>query len=227
VHVGRTGATLHAESSPYLPLTADAVRAYSAFFNAMCRHRAVQGIKRARAERVFYLYEGVEKPKDGFLPRIAPDAAYRDNAGSARPQLAACLASLKPGDTLYVLRETHLADDFGQAVELLGQLARRGVHVRLGSTGRLVRSEVSPYLRLSAEAAAAIVKFRQAFTARMAREGFQRRIARGERVGRPRSPLPEGFAEARAGWLEGRMSGREAAVQCGMAYSTFAKRARA
>ena len=177
--------------------------------------------------RVFYLYEGARTPKDGFLPRTTPDAAYRDNAGSARPQPAACLASLKPGDTLCVLRETHLADDFGQAVELLGRLARRGVHVRLGSAGRLVRSEGSPFLRLSAEAAAAIVKFRQAFTARKAREGFQRRIARGERVGRPLSPLPEGFAEARVAWLGGRMTGRKAAALCGMAYSTFAKRARA
>jgi len=177
--------------------------------------------------RVFYLYEGAGTPKDGFFPGFAPDAAYRDNTGSARPQLASCLASLKPGDTLCVLRETHLADDFGQAVELLKQFARRGVHVRLGSAGRLVRSEGSPFLRLSAEAAAAIVKFRQAFTTRKAREGFRQRIARGERVGRPRSPLPEGFAEARAAWLEGRMSGRKAAAQCGMAYSTFAKRARA
>ena len=50
VHIGRTGATLHAGSSPYLPLTADVVRAYSTFVNAMCRRHAVQGIKRARAE---------------------------------------------------------------------------------------------------------------------------------------------------------------------------------
>lgn len=50
VRLGRTGTTLHAESSPYLPLTANVVAAFRAFVNAMRRHRAVQGIKRARAE---------------------------------------------------------------------------------------------------------------------------------------------------------------------------------
>ncbi len=49
VHLGRTGATLHAESSPYLPITSKAVAAYRAFANAMRNYRAVQGIKRARA----------------------------------------------------------------------------------------------------------------------------------------------------------------------------------
>ncbi|MCR5563428.1 MAG: recombinase family protein [Desulfovibrio sp.] len=49
VHLGRTGATLHAKTSPYLSLSATVVAAYSAFVNAMRRHRAVQGMKKARA----------------------------------------------------------------------------------------------------------------------------------------------------------------------------------
>ena len=49
VHLGRTGVTLHAKTSPYLPLSATVVAAYSAFVNAMRRHRTVQGMKKARA----------------------------------------------------------------------------------------------------------------------------------------------------------------------------------
>ncbi len=50
VHLGRTGATFRAASSPYLPLTANVVAAYRAFVNAIRRHRTVQGIRRARAK---------------------------------------------------------------------------------------------------------------------------------------------------------------------------------
>ena len=50
VHLARKGTTLQAASSPYRQLTANAVAAYRAFINAMRRHRAVQGIKRARTE---------------------------------------------------------------------------------------------------------------------------------------------------------------------------------
>ena len=153
------------------------------------------------------------------------DAVYSDSTAE-RAGLAACLASLKRGDTLCLARETHLSEDFGQAVEVLGQLARRGVDVWLTKTDTLLRSADSPFPRLHAEAATAIVTFRRAFTMRKAREGWKRRVARGERVGRPSLPLPEGFEKAKAAWLEGRMTGLAAAASCGMAYSTFAKKAR-
>ena len=50
VQLGRTGATYHAESSPYRQLSANVVAVYRAFANAMRRHRAVQGIKQAKSE---------------------------------------------------------------------------------------------------------------------------------------------------------------------------------
>ena len=153
------------------------------------------------------------------------DATYSDIVGKRRQQLKSCLASLHPGDTLCLFSETHLSDDLGAAVELLGQIARRGVDVWIGRTGKTLRSADSPFLRLDRASAKAAVAFRKAFISRKAREGFQAAKAAGAIAGRPRSPLPDGFEKARSAWLDGRLTTAEAAAQCGMPYSTFRRRA--
>ena len=174
---------------------------------------------------VLYLLTNPARPEECQLPPTAKlGAVYSDKVGQEQIGLKTCLASLKQGDTLYVARERHLSRDFGQAIELLGNLARKGIHVWLGRTGQLLESRTSPFLGLSPDAADAIVNFSKAFTLRRAKQGFQRAKRTGARVGRRENPLPDNFEEARTAWKSGKMTQVAAAEMCGMPISTFCKK---
>ena len=58
-------------------------------------------------------------------------------------------------------------------------------------------------------------------------EGIAAAKARGVRFGRPPAPLPANFSEVFLQWSEKKITVDQAAVQCGMARSTFFYRARA
>lgn len=52
-------------------------------------------------------------------------------------------------------------------------------------------------------------------------EGIAAAKKRGVRFGRPEKPVPENFNDICALWKEGRISGAQAARECGMPLSTF------
>lgn len=57
-------------------------------------------------------------------------------------------------------------------------------------------------------------------------EGIAAAKSKGVRFGRPPSPLPENFHSVYQKWRSGKMTGTEAAQQCGMPLSTFRYRAK-
>ena len=57
-------------------------------------------------------------------------------------------------------------------------------------------------------------------------EGIAAAKSRGVKFGRPQVPLPERFFDEVTLWKKGIISSREAAKRCGMAYSTFLKKAK-
>ena len=58
------------------------------------------------------------------------------------------------------------------------------------------------------------------------REGIQAARERGVQFGRPPKPLPGNFGMVYSRWISKEISGREAAVQCGMPISSFYRKAR-
>ena len=57
-------------------------------------------------------------------------------------------------------------------------------------------------------------------------EGIAAAKSRGVKFGRPQVPLPDIFFDEVSLWKKGIISSREAAARCGMAYSTFLKKAK-
>ena len=57
-------------------------------------------------------------------------------------------------------------------------------------------------------------------------EGIAAAKSKGVRFGRPPSPLPENFHGVYQRWKSGKITGTEAAQQCGMPLSTFRYRAK-
>ena len=146
-------------------------------------------------------------------------ARFYDNSGE-RTNLTLCLKTLQEGDTLCVASETSLADDAATAVEILGDLARRGIDVWIDRTGRLIPAKVSPFKNLKRDLAETLRAFQNAFISYRMREGRKNST---KKLGRPANPLPKGFEEARDAWISGRIKSTEAAAKCGMALSTFRK----
>ena len=84
--------------------------------------------------------------------------------------------------------------------------------------GTFISDVVLALLSYVAENERTNIKQRQA-------EGIAAAKANGIRFGRPPKPLPENFHEIYQRWKGGKITGVEAAKQCGMPMSTFRYRA--
>ncbi len=174
---------------------------------------------------ILYIFTDPTLPESNELvTRRHYDAVYADSSPE-RKGLAACIKELGRGDTLHVVSEAHLARDSAGCVQVLHQLASKGVSVRFGRNGVVVACATSPFLDLGVEAVKAFKSFRNAFVQRRARQGTRRAIKNGTRVGRPVHPLPEGFSEAVRSWLAGETTAMKASARIGMPFSTFMKKA--
>ena len=156
-----------------------------------------------------------KKSSSQLIGRTEYGATYHDN------ELSMCLMSLKAGDTLYVERESFLADSVAEAVTLLGNLARRGVNVYLERKNELIRSETSPFRQLTGDLAQAVIGFRKAFTKFRQREGYKKAKAEGRKIAVSKRPLPSNFENVKQRWLKKEITVVEAAAECEMAVSTF------
>lgn len=111
-----------------------------------------------------------------------------------RPELAACLNYLRPGDTLVVLSLDRLSRSLQDLITIVAELRRREVgfkslHESLDTT--------TPGGRLVFHVFAALAEFIRELIVEGTREGLDAARARGQRLGRPPALTPEQVANAR------------------------------
>jgi DNA invertase Pin-like site-specific DNA recombinase len=111
-----------------------------------------------------------------------------------RPELAACLDYLRPGDTLVVPSLDRLSRSLADLITVVGTLRRRGVgfkslHEALDTT--------TPGGRLVFHVFAALAEFIRELIVEGTREGLDAARARGARLGRPPAMTAEQIRHAR------------------------------
>ena len=148
-----------------------------------------------------------------------------------RPQYKRLLRKLKRGDLLYIKSIDRLGRNYAEILEQWRILTKdKGVDIvvldmplldtRRGKDlmGTFLSDIVLQVLSFVAENERVNIRQRQA-------EGIAAAKARGVRFGRPPAPLPENFHGVYQRWRAGKITGAEAAKECGMAISTFRYRA--
>lgn len=148
-----------------------------------------------------------------------------------RPQYKKLLRKLKRSDLLYVKSIDRLGRNYTEILEQWRILTKdKGVDIvvldmplldtRRGKDlmGTFLSDIVLQVLSFVAENERVNIRQRQA-------EGIAAAKARGVRFGRPPAPLPENFHGVYQRWRAGKITGAEAAKECGMAISTFRYRA--
>jgi DNA invertase Pin-like site-specific DNA recombinase len=113
---------------------------------------------------------------------------------SDRPELAACLDYLRPGDTLVVPSLDRLSRSLADLIQIVGTLRRQGVgfkslHEALDTT--------TPGGRLVFHVFAALAEFIRELIVEGTREGLDAARARGQRLGRPPAMTAEQIRHAR------------------------------
>ena len=148
-----------------------------------------------------------------------------------RPQYKRMLRKLKRGDLLYIKSIDRLGRNYAEILEQWRILTKdKGVDIvvldmplldtRRGKDlmGTFLSDIVLQVLSFVAENERVNIRQRQA-------EGIAAAKARGVRFGRPPAPLPENFHGVYQRWRAGKITGAEAAKECGMPISSFRYRA--
>lgn len=149
-----------------------------------------------------------------------------------RPQYKRLVRKLKKDDLLYIKSIDRLGRNYSEILDQWRLLTQtKGIDIvvldmplldtRRGKDlmGTFLSDIVLQVLSFVAENERTNIRQRQA-------EGIAAAKMRGVRFGRPPSPLPENFHSVYQKWKAGKISGTEAARQCGMPLSTFRYRAK-
>ncbi|MBO5330195.1 MAG: recombinase family protein [Anaerotignum sp.] len=165
--------------------------------------------------------------------QISQDCIFMDKQSGKdfnRPQYRKLLRRLRPGDVVVVLSIDRLGRDYTEILEqwrIITKEKQADIVVldmplldtrrSRDLTGTLIADIVLQLLSYVAQTERENIRQRQA-------EGIQAAKARGVRFGREQLPLPENFGEVQEAYLQGEISGRKAAKQLGMSYTTFRRR---
>lgn len=165
--------------------------------------------------------------------QISQDCIFMDKQSGKdfnRPQYRKLLRRLRPGDVVVVLSIDRLGRDYTEILEQWRIITKEkqadivvldmpllDTRKSRDLTGTLIADIVLQLLSYVAQTERENIRQRQA-------EGIQAAKARGVRFGREQLPLPENFGEVQEAYLQGEISGRKAAKQLGMSYTTFRRR---
>lgn len=160
------------------------------------------------------------------MQRVALEAAgcariYEETASGAqrdRPQLAAALDYLRPGDTLVVWRLDRLARSLKQLIETVEALEKRGVHFR-SLTENIDTS--TPNGRLTFHLFGALAEFERSLIRERTMAGLAAARARGRVGGRPRGLTEQKQRVARSLLAAGDLTVSEVAAQVGVSPATL------
>ena len=148
-----------------------------------------------------------------------------------RPRYKSLLRRLRPGDLLYIKSIDRLGRNYSEILEQWRILTKEKeidivvldmplLDTRRGKDlmGTFLSDIVLQVLSFVAENERTNIRQRQA-------EGIAAAKARGVQFGRPPGPVPDNFPEICLLWKNGKITGLEAARECGMPMSTFRYRA--
>lgn len=123
------------------------------------------------------------------LDEVQLDKVFEDRASgkdTQRPQLVACLAHLREGDTLHVHSMDRLARNVDDLRRLVKDLTARGVAVRFHKEGLTFTGEDSPMANLLLSMLGAVAEFERALILERQREGIA--VAKTQGVYKGRKP---------------------------------------
>jgi DNA invertase Pin-like site-specific DNA recombinase len=147
--------------------------------------------------RVSSLLQNTARQLDG----VPLDKVFEDRASgkdTTRPQLEACLAHLRDGDTLHIHSMDRLARNVDDLRRLVKDLTSRGVAVKFHKEGLTFTGEDSPMANLLLSMLGAVAEFERALILERQREGIAVAKTQGVYKGRKPSLSPERAEELRA-----------------------------
>ena len=167
---------------------------------------------------------------------IAQDCVFAEKESGKdfeREEYKRLLKRLKEGDLLVIQSIDRLGRSYGRIIEEWHRITKEigadilvldmpllDTRVRSDSlVGRFIADVVLQVLSFVAENERVNIRQRQA-------EGIAAAKARGIHLGRPPEPLPENFHQVYQKWKSGRITGAEAAKECGMPPTTFRYKAK-
>jgi DNA invertase Pin-like site-specific DNA recombinase len=132
------------------------------------------------------------------LDSVRLDKKFEDHASGKnahRPQLAACLAHLREGDTLHVHSMDRLCRNLDDLRRIVKELTARGVVVRFHKEGLTFTGEDAPMSTLLLSMLGAVAEFERSIILERQREGIAIAREEGKYRGRKPSLTPEGIQE--------------------------------
>ncbi len=145
----------------------------------------------------------------------------------SRPGYMQLMKKIKPGDTLVIKSIDRLGRNYDEILEQWRILTKEK-HVEVvvldmplldtrngrDLTGTLIADIVLQLLSYVAQTEREFIKQRQ-------REGIEAAKARGVHLGRRAIPRPDNYEIVKQAWLQGEVSGRQAAAELGISHTLF------
>ncbi|MBA3469555.1 MAG: recombinase family protein [Herpetosiphonaceae bacterium] len=147
--------------------------------------------------RVSSFDQNPERQLEGLpLERVFTDHASGKDA--QRPQLAALLAFVRPGDTVVVHSMDRLARNLDDLRQIVQGLTRRNIQIQFVKEGLTFTGEDSPMATLLLSVMGAFAEFERALIRERQREGIAVAKQRGVYVGRKKALDPVAIAQLKA-----------------------------
>lgn len=124
---------------------------------------------------------------------VDPDHLYEDKASGKkedRPQLAACLKALRPGDTLLVWKLDRLGRDLRHLVNIVHDLTAREVGLKVLTGQGAAVDTTTAQGKLVFGVFAALAEFERELISERTKAGLTSARARGRKGGRPHKMTP-------------------------------------
>lgn len=159
------------------------------------------------------------------LKRAKCRQVYEEHASgktASRPELEACLKSLRKGDTLVVWRLDRLGRSLGDLIQLTTEFRSRGIELE-SLTEKLETG--SPAGKLVFHVFAALAEFERNLIRERTSAGLRAARARGRKGGRPRKLSPKDIQAIQALMHAGQLPVQDIADRFGVSRSTLYRNA--
>lgn len=126
---------------------------------------------------------------DRQLDKVHLDRKFIDKISgltTVRPQLQACLAYIRSGDTLHIHSIDRLARSLRDLQGIVDDLVKRGITVTFHTEHLTFTSEENPVSTMMMQLLGVIAQFERTLTKKRQREGIDIAKSKGAHLGRPK-----------------------------------------